>query len=203
MITSAADLSGREAYLRLIDTIVPRPIAWVLTLSPEGVPNLAPFSFFNGVVARPPIVSVSVGAKRVREADGEPRFVDKDSTRNIRHHREFVIHLAPHGRAGDVDRTAEDHAEGTNVPDLLGLETAPSTWVSVPRLPALPIAMECRLHQIVPVGDPSASLILGEVLGWHVHDDLIDEEGRIAVQGWDPLARLGIDRYGRTLATTD
>jgi flavin reductase (DIM6/NTAB) family NADH-FMN oxidoreductase RutF len=194
---AASELSGKERYLRLIDTIVPRPIAWVLTLSPEGVPNLAPFSFFNGVVARPPIVSVSVGPKPVDDGAGGRRFVDKDTTANIRHHREFVIHLAPHRLADEVQRTAEDHADGTDVPALLGLDTAPSTWVSVPRIPALPIALECRLHQIVPVGDPPASLILGEVLGWHVHDDLVGEDGRIGVAGWDPLVRLGVDRYGR------
>jgi len=197
--TAASDLSGRHTYLRMIDTIVPRPVAWVLTLSPAGVPNLAPFSFFNGVVARPPIVSVSVGAKPVDDGAGGRRYEAKDTTRNIEHHREFVIHLAPHGLAADVERSAEDHPEGTDVPDLLGLRTCPSTWVSVPRLPALPIAIECRLHQIVPVGAPPASLILGEVLGWHVRDDLVGEDGRVRVAGWDPLARLGVDRYGRTL----
>ncbi|MCP4871947.1 MAG: flavin reductase family protein [Proteobacteria bacterium] len=199
MKIAAGDLSGRDRYLRLIDTIVPRPIAWVLTLSPTGVPNLAPFSFFNGVVARPPIVSVSVGAKPVTDADGGRRYVDKDTTRNIRHHGAFVVHLAPHGRADQVQRSAEDHPDGTDVPDLLGLEAVPSTWVDVPRLSALPIAMECRLHQIVPVGEPAASLILGEVLGWHVHDELVDADGRVAAGAWDPLARLGIDGYGRTV----
>ncbi len=196
MKIDASALSGKQRYWTMIDTIVPRPIAWVLTLAPDGVPNLAPFSFFNGVCARPPIVSIAIGSKPVDDGAGGRRFVDKDTTRNTRHHGAFVVHLAPAARAAEVQRTAEDHPAGTDVPDLLGLGTVPGTWTDVPRIDALPIAMECRLHEIVPVGSPTTSLLLGEVLGWHVHDDLVDDEGRIRVEGWDPLARLGVDRYG-------
>ena len=185
---------GRDLYHLLVDTIVPRPVAWVLTLSPDGVPNLAPFSFFSGVCARPPTLSVSVASKAAVGPDGARCFVPKDTARNARHRGFFTVHLAPASRVEEVGFTAADHPAGTDVPGALGLRAEPGRWSPVPWLPDLPIAMECRLAQVVEVGSPPNHLLLGEVLGWHVEDALVDEEGRIA-SDWDPLGRLGISGY--------
>jgi len=196
MKKASSELSGRESYGLLVDSIVPRPVAWVTTVSPDGVPNLAPFSFFNGVSARPPIVSVAISSKPEKDSEGGRRFVPKDTTRNIVKSGEYIIHLAPASMQELVSQTAEDHPAGTDVPALLGLETAPGEWVRVPRLLALPIAMECRMETIVEVGDPSTHLLLGEVLGWHVDDRLVDDEGRVWADRWGPLVRLGVDGFG-------
>jgi len=192
---SASELSGRQAYGLLVDSIVPRPVAWVTTLGPAGETNLAPFSFFSGVTARPPIVSISVASRPERSPGEQRAFVPKDSARNIQERGEFVVHLAPASWVERVQRSAEDHPPGTSVPELLGLRTAAGSWVGVPRLVDAPISMECRLERVVTVGRPETYLVLGEVLGWHVKDELLDEEGRAWALRWDPIARLGVDGY--------
>ena len=190
-----AEQAGARLYGLLTDSIIPRPIAWITTLSAGGVPNLAPFSFFTGVTARPPTLAVCIAAKRVVHPDGTSGFVLKDTARFISERGEFVVHPAPAGRMHAVDRSAENHREGVDVPALLGLKLAPGCRVAVPRLADLPVAMECRLDRIVSVGDPPTSMVLGEILCWHVDDRLLDADGRIAA--WDPLARLGVDGYGK------
>ncbi|MEE2830691.1 MAG: flavin reductase family protein [Myxococcota bacterium] len=196
MRAAAAELRGRETYFLLIDSIVPRPIAWVTSLAPDGSLNLAPFSFFNGVSSRPPILSISIASKAVTDSEGQRSFKMKDTARNILDVGEFVVHLSSMDSLPEVERSAEHHPPGTNVPELLGLSTEPGTWVSVPRLRAAPIAMECRLEKVVEVGRPVTHLVLGEVLGWHVDDRLLDAEGRISFAAWGPLARMGVDGYG-------
>jgi len=193
----AADaLNGRERYQALIDSILPRPVAWVLTLAEDGVPNLAPFSFFSGVCARPPVVSIAISSKPVG-AGREREFVEKDTTRNARRSGGLVVHIASADLAAAVQETAADHPAGTDVPALLGLETAPGVWGDVPWLPGLPVAMECRLHDVIEVGSPATHLVLAEVLGWHFRDGVVGPDGRPNVAGVDPVARLGVDRYGR------
>ena len=193
MHRAACDLSGREAYFLLVDSIVPRPVAWVSSRSRSGVGNLAPFSFFMGVSSRPPILALSL-AKRIR-SEGPPRFAEKDTLQNIRETGEFVVHLAPAQRQEEVLRTGEPHAPEIDESALIGLDSVAGSWVDVPRFPGLPIAMECRLHQLIPLGEPTTHLVLGEVLGWHVWDQLLDHEGRIWAERWHPLARLGVDRF--------
>jgi len=193
---SSAELSRRESYALLLDSIVPRPVAWVTSLDKEGAVNLAPFSFFNGVSASPPIVSLAIASKPSQDEAGDRTFVPKDTTRNIAQRGDYIIHLVPATFQPLVLRSAEDHPAGTDVPQLLGLETVPGDWVSVPRIVGLPIAMECRMETLIEVGDPSTYLLLGEVLGWHVEDSLLDEEGRIWAERWGPLSRLGVDGFG-------
>lgn len=196
MKKATAELSGREAYFLMVDSIVPRPVAWVTSLAPDGSVNLAPFSFFNGVSSRPPILSIAIASKAVPGEDGSRSFVPKDTTRNIVKAGEYVVHLAPASLQPQVAESAEHHPAGTDVPALLGLETTASDWVKVPRLAEAPIAMECRLETVVEVGKPPTHLVLGEVLGWHVDDRLVDDDGRVWAERWGPLARLGIDGYG-------
>ena len=195
MKKATSELSGREVYQLMVDSIVPRPIAWVTTVAPDGVLNLAPFSFFSGVTARPPILSIAISSKAIEDDDGQRIFRPKDTTRNIVKRGEFVVHLAPAGLRSQVDASSENHPPGTDVAAALGLETVPGEWVSVPRLRDAPIAMECQLETVVEVGTPSTHLILAEVMGWHVEDRLIDDEGRIWADRWGPLGRLGVDRY--------
>lgn len=193
MIFDPTTGSGRAAYELLTDCVVPRPVAWVTTLSPEGVLNLAPFSFFNGVCARPMVLSIAISSKPLGPR-GARSFVAKDTVRNALHHDALVVHVAPASRQGEVSRTAEDHAAGTDVPALLGLDAVPGTFQRVPRLAGLPVALECRVERVVEVGDPVTHLLLARVLGVHVRDELVGEGGRVSTT-WDPLARLGVDGY--------
>ena len=197
MKTSATELTGRQAYSLLVDSIVPRPVAWVTSVSRDGAVNLAPFSFFNGGSARPPIVSLAISSKPVTDDGGNRSFKPKDTTRNVAQSGDYIIHLAPSSLEDQVVASAEDYPPGTDVPGLLGLDTVLGDWVNVPRLLAAPIAMECRMETLIEVGDPSTYLLLGEVLGWHVDDGLLDEEGRIWAERWDPLTRLGVDGFRR------
>jgi flavin reductase (DIM6/NTAB) family NADH-FMN oxidoreductase RutF len=194
MNIDASTLRGSALYDLLVDTVVPRPVAWVVTLSPDGVPNLAPFSFFNGVCARPPTLSVCVASKPVVQPGGARAFVEKDTTRNARLHGHFTVHIAPAARREEVAGSATDHPAGTDVPALLGLALRPGAWSPVPWSPDLPIAMECRLARVVEVGDPTTHMLLGEILGWHLRDDLVREDGRVPTD-WDPLARVGVSGY--------
>ena len=191
----AATLSGRRAYQLLIDTIVPRPIAWVTTMSPDGVPNLAPFSFFTGVTARPPTLALSIAQRTERAPDGRRALHDKHTVANLRASGELIVHIPSRRHRDQV--VASGEALPADPQELVALgfsDIQPGTWVDVPRLGEAAVAMECRVEQIVPVGEPPVSLVLARVLGWHVREDLL-VDGRIPAAGIDPLARLGVDGY--------
>jgi flavin reductase (DIM6/NTAB) family NADH-FMN oxidoreductase RutF len=188
-------MGTREAYQLLIDSIVPRPIAWLTTRAADGTPNLAPFSFFTGVTAAPPVVVVNIAPRVLRDADGGRTTRDKDTLANLRATGEFVVHVAPRAKRSEVVLSAAAHPPELDEIALAGLATVPGTWVDVPRITELPLAMECRVLQLVPVGRLPATMVLGQVLGWHVHDELVDAEGRVPSVGWGPLGRLGVEGY--------
>ena len=195
MRRSSAELSQREAYSLLVDSIVPRPIAWVSTASAAGVPNLAPFSFFTGVSARPPTLALSIASRVVRAADGSRQVRSKDTLTNLRETGEFIVHVTPMACRDQVLRSAEDHPPDLDEIALLDFETVQGSWTGAPRIPALPVAMECRLLHEVAFGDPPTTLVVGEVLGWHIDDAMLGEDGRIYSAGWEPLGRLGIEGF--------
>ncbi len=195
MKRAASDLSRRESYFLLIDSIVPRPIAWVTTVSPEGVHNLAPFSFFTGLSAKPPTLVLCIATRVRKTGDGNREASPKDTLFNLRASGEFIVHVVPAALRSEVLRSAEDHPPEVDEASLLGLETTPGTWTDVPRLPALPVAMECRLVHELPLGEPPTTLVVGEVLGWHVDDAMVGEDGRVYSGRWDPLGRLGIEGF--------
>lgn len=103
----ASDLSSRDAYFMLIDTVVPRPIAWTTTVGSDGVPNLAPFSFFMGVTGKPPTIAVSIAPKVVRHPDGTRDVEVKHTLANLRATGELIVHVAP---APERDRVAASAA---------------------------------------------------------------------------------------------
>lgn len=192
----ASDLSSRDAYFMLIDTVVPRPIAWTTTVGRDGVPNLAPFSFFMGVTGSPPTIAVSIAPKVVRHPDGTRDIEVKHTLANLRATGELIVHVAPAPLRDRVVASAAalPRSEG-ELHDLGFTDVVPGTWVGAPRLAELPVALECRVDRIVPVGHPATHLVLAEVLGWHVREDLF-VDGRVPSAGFHPLARLGIESYG-------
>lgn len=179
-------LPARERYAMMIASIIPRPIAFVSTISPRGITNLAPFSFFNGVSSRPPIVTVAIGVKR----DGTP----KDSLRNIEATRELVINIVNSAIASPMVQTSGEYAYEESEFDVTGFTPLPSQRVAPPRVAESPIQMECTLEQIVPVGDDPIGLVLARIQLLHVSDDVLTN-GRPDARKVDPLARLGGNLY--------
>ena len=184
MIVDFGKIEPRERYFWMISTIVPRPIAWVSTVSPEGAPNLAPFSYFNGVTGDPPVVSISVGSRK-----GEP----KDTAKNAMATRELVINIVPAALGKPMVQTSADYPHGVSEFEKAGLREEPSQVVAPPRVKEAPISMECRLYDTVPVG--KNTLILAEILLLHVDERLITD-GYPDPEKLEPLGRLGGNLYG-------
>lgn len=180
------DLHPRDAYRLLLSIVIPRPIAWVSTLGADGSHNLAPFSFFNVVGGTPPTVMVSVGQRA-----GSP----KDTLRNVQESGEFVAHIANEDLAPKVNLTSGDWPYDTDEFEVAGLTQVPSTEVKPPRVLEAPVAMECRLTQLVPVQDTHYTMILGQVLRYHIRQSLLGENGLVQALNLRAIARLGGDEY--------
>jgi len=180
-------------YKLLIGCVVPRPIAWVSTVSPDGIRNLAPFSFFMGVCGDPPTVAFSAGP-RSRPAPGVPRV--KDTVRNLEASGDFVINVVDDARAEQMNVTSGEYPPDIDEFAVAGLTPTPSVRVRPPRVQEAPISLECRTHQILPVGRGPHSLVLGEIVYFHVRDELYDAPtGRIAMARLHPVGRLAGNWY--------
>ncbi|MBN1966495.1 MAG: flavin reductase family protein [Anaerolineae bacterium] len=184
------DLPARDAYRLMLSAIIPRPIAWVSTVGPDGTPNLAPFSFFTGVAGNPPVVLISVSAKSARFGGGI-----KDTLRNAQTTGEFVVNLVDEAHAEAMNQTAGEWPYGVSEFDLAGLEAMPSVEVAPPRVASAPVALECKVHQIIPVDGTTNTLLLGRVVRYHVRANLLRENGLIDAMQARPLARLGGSEY--------
>jgi flavin reductase (DIM6/NTAB) family NADH-FMN oxidoreductase RutF len=182
-----AELGAEKAYRLLTGIVVPRPIAWVTSLSQAGTVNLAPFSAFTFVSPKPPMLAISVGRKS---------GVYKDTARNILDREEYVIHIADSPLMSAVHESSAEHPPEVSEVEVLGLETTPSDHIAVPRLTAAPVAMECRFRQCLEFGDTRSRLIVGEVVAFHIKDDLL-ANGKIETESLDPIARIAGPRYAR------
>lgn len=181
-----------EVYQLLVGIVTPRPIAWVTSLSPAGVVNLAPFSFFNVFGANPPIVVFSPTNRR----DGSK----KDTLNNVRATGEFVIQSAPRWLAEAVNLTSQELPPEQSEVELAGLSVESSRRVRVPRLREAPTHLECRLLEVRSYGDGpiGPNLVIGEVVHIHARDDLFDAQGRIDPRKLQTVARLGGDYWCHT-----
>jgi len=180
-----AALSPPEIYRLMISVVVPRPIAWVSTRSPQGALNAAPFSYFQALSSRPPMVMISVGKKRGGEW--------KDTRRNIEATGEFVIGIVSEESAERMVRTAGDFDYEVSEFEEAGLSALPSTRVRPPRIGECAVSMECRLDRILEYG--ASAICIGEVLLFHVRDDLLLPDRTVDPWGLRPLARLGGNGY--------
>lgn len=165
-----SQLEGPQRYKLMSAAITPRPIAWITTLSPEGRRNAAPYSFFNMMSAEPPLVAIGL----MRRPDGSY----KDSARNILDTGEFVVNLVSEPNAEAMNLTCIDAPPEFDEIAWAALDTAPSSAIAPPRLAPAPVSMECRLFEKVEAGQ--ATVVLGEVLRFHIKDDLVDT-GRLHV----------------------
>ena len=178
------DLEGKHAdraYAILASLVIPRPIAWVTTLSPDGKINAAPFSFFNVLGANPPIVGFCPGDRD----NGEP----KDTARNVRVAHEFVVNLVDENVAGAMNKTAASIPYGENELKLAGLTAAESSVVRAPRIAESPASLECVEWGTLQIGDNR--LIIGLVKRVHVRDELFDPDTlRIRSEAFHVIGRM-------------
>jgi flavin reductase (DIM6/NTAB) family NADH-FMN oxidoreductase RutF len=192
MLIDVAGADVLDVYRALIGVVTPRPIAWATTVDEQGRVNLAPFSFFNAFGSNPPVVVFSPTLRRDR--------TDKDTLRNVRATGEFVLNAVVESLAEAVNLSAKELPPGESEVELTGLTLSPSLKVRPPRIAEAPAHLECKVLQIVPVGDgpTSANLVIGEVLLIHVDDAMLDDQGRVDPRKLKTIARLGGDWYCRT-----
>ena len=186
MIIDSSTLNPTSAYKLLIGSILPRAIAWVSTQSEDGVANLAPVSFFTAVGRKPPIVSLSLQPK----SDG---FSLKDTFINIRDTGEFVVNMVTLAQAHAMHRSAFEFAPDVDEFDAVGLQKAASVAVRPPRILGAPIALECKVERIIPMGDMNDHVVFGEVVRFHVSDEVYLEGGRIDTGALQAVGRLAAE----------
>jgi flavin reductase (DIM6/NTAB) family NADH-FMN oxidoreductase RutF len=184
------NLPAGEFYSLLTACVVPRPIAFVSSLSAAGVPNLAPFSFFNAGGASPPSVvfmPVTSGGNR-----------NKDTLHNVRATGEYVIHIVPFALRERMNLTSADYAPEIDEFEAAGFTKAPSVRVKPWRAAECPIAMECRLHQIIEhgTGPYHANYVIGEVVYMQIAERVLSGD-RVDAAKLDAIARLGGPNYTR------
>jgi flavin reductase (DIM6/NTAB) family NADH-FMN oxidoreductase RutF len=156
-------LDSANLYKLVTATVVPRPIAWVVTRNAQGRPNAAPFSFFNAFSGAPPVLAVGIVPHPDRE---------KDTFTNIQTRGEFVINLVSESLAEAMNITAITFPAEVNELEAAGLETAPCEKIDMPRIAASPVAYECRLQKVVDIDAPY-HLVLGDVVGIHIADEFV------------------------------
>jgi flavin reductase (DIM6/NTAB) family NADH-FMN oxidoreductase RutF len=183
-------MSAPERYKLLLATVLPRPIAWITTKDASGAINAAPFSFFNVFGNDPATVGVGIGSK----APGQP----KDTRANIRANEQFVVNLVPFSLAQEMRVTSIAFPSGVEEPKEAGLSLAPSERVTVPRIAQAPVSMECSFMQEVVLG--SFSLVLGQILLVHVHDEAVIDPARqyIDANKLDLIGRMEGAWYTKT-----
>ncbi|MHA1523330.1 MAG: flavin reductase family protein [Alphaproteobacteria bacterium] len=168
--------------------VAPRPIGWISTLSANGVANLAPYSYFNAVADSPPIVIFSSTGI-------------KDSADNARKTGEFVCNIATYDLRHAMNKTSAAVPADVDEFALAGLTPVPSRLVAPPRVGESPVALECKVIKIQPLADLvdgpcNSHVVFGQVVGIHI-DDAVLVEGLVAVEKYQPLARLGYFDYCR------
>lgn len=186
-------MAGPECYRLMASSIVPRPIAWVVTQALDGTRNAAPYSFFNMMGSEPPVVAIGVlaGANGV-----------KDTAANVAETNEFVVHLVSEKLAEQMNRTAATLAPEADELELAGIETVAATLVRPPIIAAAPVAFECRALTMIETG-PRQFVILGQVLMAHYHEAILSRDVGARVRVKTPeiglIARMhGPDMYART-----
>lgn len=186
-------MTGPDCYRLMASSIVPRPIAWVVTQALDGTRNAAPYSFFNMMGSEPPIVAIGVlaGATGV-----------KDTAANIAETNEFVVHLVSEQLAEQMNSTSASLAPEADELALAGIETVAATVVRPPVIAAAPVAFECRALNMIEAG-PRQFVIIGQVLMAHFDKAILtDEDGarpRVRTEDIGLIARMhGTDMYART-----
>ena len=177
-------LEARKRYKLLSSLVVPRPIAWVSTLSPEGIVNLAPYSFFNVMGHDPAIMALGILE--------HPEKPLKDTVRNIVETERFTVNLVTEALSAQMNRTATDLPYAESEADMAAIAMTPAAANGVPGIAQSPVRLECQLMQIISTRT-SQKIVLGDILTLHVEDALVldPETARINLEAHLPIARMG------------
>jgi flavin reductase (DIM6/NTAB) family NADH-FMN oxidoreductase RutF len=188
MLFDFATVGPQVRYKLLGATVTPRPIAWVSSLDEAGRLNAAPFSFFNAVSEDPPVIAFSILSRSFEDK--------KDTGRNVRIRREFVVNLVSEDTLEKMNITAIDFGAGVDEFAEAGLTPASSVKIETPRIAESVVSFECRLMEIIEIGT-MRSLVLGEVLAMHVADGAVRdaERGYIDTPALRLIGRAGPNSY--------
>jgi flavin reductase (DIM6/NTAB) family NADH-FMN oxidoreductase RutF len=178
-----SELGEKDVYKLLTGSVVPRPIAWVSTVSEGGDLNLAPFSFFTVASRNPPMLCISIGP-----GVGDREGTEKDTLVNIRKTKEFVINVVPAPLGNQMQKSAENLPSDANEFTLAELTPAESHSVVPKRVKQAPIHMECKLEQIIQLG--SDHLVIGRMVHYHIEDDYYLGNYKVDLEKLQPLGRL-------------
>ena len=187
-----SELSIRDMYAWMVRLITPRPIAWVSTLSVDGVANLAPFSFFNGVGANPPTIVFCPANRR----DGTP----KDTLANICRSGQFVVNIVTEEVAQSMNVTSADWDPDVDEFEMANIEKIDSVRVAPPRVAACRAAMECELHETIQLGTGpgGANMVIGRIVQVHLAENLFADDGNFDATRLRAIGRMGGEEYVRT-----
>ena len=196
MLFDPTEHSFHESHKLMIGSIVPRPIAFVSTISKNGVLNLAPFSYFNGVCSNPPTIMF---APARRGYDGKI----KDTLKNIQDTNEFVVNIVSEEFVDEMVACATDFDPTVNEFDESGLNPGSSQKVRPPTVEEAKISFECELHKIIEIGDGSPGsgfIVIGTIVMFHI-DDSVYENGRVNLEKLGPVGRLSGNNYTKITNT--
>lgn len=184
------DISETGIFKILKGTIIPRPIAFVTTISEEKVVNGAPFSYFNIVAPNPPMISLSI-----QRVNGEL----KDTAKNIYKTNEFVVHVVDRDNVEKINETAATLPYNQSELELAKLTQVKSEKISVPGVKESKVRMECKLVKAIPLGDedPVCDLFIGEVVQFHLDEAVYEDNGRIDAEALNPVSRLAGAEYAK------
>lgn len=184
----AETLSDMQNYKLLSGSIIPRPIAFVTTQNLKGDINAAPFRFFNVVNHTPPMIAIAVQRTKGNR---------KDTSINIEQSGEFVVHITDEAIVNDVNETAAPLEYGVNELKRTSLSMIDSDLIKVPAIKEAKVRFECKLHQIVQLGnkDNGSDLIIGEIVVYHIDEEVYFEDSKIDANQLNPVARLAGNDY--------
>jgi flavin reductase (DIM6/NTAB) family NADH-FMN oxidoreductase RutF len=186
-------LPWQSIYKLMTGAIVPRPIGWISTVDADGIPNLAPYSFFNAVCSNPPTL---LFCPAIRAKDHQR----KDTLKNVIATGEFVVNIVTEALAEAMNLTSGEYAADVNEFEVAGLTAAPSAVVRAPRVAESPVHFECKLDQIVTIGETpgGASIVIGRIVHIHVADEVLIPPDKIDVRKLQAVGRLSGTTYSRT-----
>jgi flavin reductase (DIM6/NTAB) family NADH-FMN oxidoreductase RutF len=191
MILQLDQYSANATYFLMTQTLLPRPIAWVLSENETGNYNLAPFSYFNAICSEPPLIMLSIGKK--------PDGTEKDTRRNIKQRKHFTVHIADARSLDALNQSSATLDKNESELEQLQLTTTGFEGAALPRLSACKIAYACTLHAIHEIGTLPQAVIYGEVKSIYIDDSIVtsNDKGRIKVHAdrLQPISRLGADEY--------
>ena len=176
-------LDTATAYRLVVGCVAPRPVAWITSVDEEGRVNAAPFSSYNYVATSPPMLAINIAT---RPGSGNT----KDTAHNIMRSREFVVNVATEANMELMHLTAQEFPPHISEIEALGIPLLPSRHVKAPRIAIAPVQMECRLDQVVVLGRGINTLYIGEVVAFHLSNEIYDGN-RVDTAKMRPIARLG------------